>query len=147
MRTLFITVALVAFACASSQYTSVQVPADLVIRYTEGGGFTGEWTGAIIQPDGSVYAWTPRAEDSLGARIGKLTPESLASLWKSIEDRRLLDAAPIHETGNMTRSISITAREKRVQASWSYGPTVSDAVRPFAASYDECRRAVSQLKP
>lgn len=147
MRLLIVAAAFVVFSCASSQNTAVQIPSDLVIRYTEGGGFTGEWTGAIIQPDGSVYSWTPRAEDSLGARIGKLTPDALGTLWKSIEDRELLDAPAVHETGNMTRSISVSANQKLVQASWAYGPNVSDAVQPFAAVYDECRRAVAQLKP
>ncbi|MEK6650737.1 MAG: hypothetical protein AABY75_07165, partial [Bacteroidota bacterium] len=61
MRIVALSFIIAVASCAPSQNASSKVPADLVIQYAEGGGFTGQWTGAVIRSDGSVHVWSPIA--------------------------------------------------------------------------------------
>lgn len=146
MRTLALPFMIVVISCAPSQIASFNVPADFVIQYAEGGGFTGRWTGAVIRSDGSVRSWSPSSPDSASALIGTLPRSVVDDLWRSVEESKLMERAGGQEPGNMTRTISLGVHGKQTTASWPYGPSVTDSIKPYAAFYEECRHAVSGLK-
>lgn len=146
MRTLAFLFMIVVISCAPSQIASFKVPADFVIQYAEGGGFTGQWMGVVIRSDGSVRSWSPSSSDSASVLIGTLPLSVLDDLWRSVEERKLMERTGGQEPGNMTRTISLGAHGRRTAASWPYGPSVTDSIKPFAAFYEQCRQVVSRLK-
>lgn len=133
-------------ACASSNTTSQRVPHDLVIRYAEGGGFTGLWTGAEIFRDGRVRAWSPRETDSVSATLGTIPSSTMKAIWGSIEQGRLLEGAGGGEPGNVTRTIVLSSGGKTVEVRWSYGTTPNAGTQPYAALFEQCRQAVADAK-
>jgi hypothetical protein len=147
MKYLPILLAIVAIAACSSSNTAAQrVPSDLVIRFAEGGGFTGRWEGAAITGDGTVRSWSPGVRDSVFVALGKLSSSTMNALWQKIEKEGLLDRPGGGAAGNMTRSIQLTSGGKTVEVRWSYGSTPDARTQPFAAFYEQCRTAVDALK-
>jgi hypothetical protein len=133
--------------CSSSATTAQRVPSDLIIRYAEGGGFTGRWSGAVISGDGSVRTWSPASNDSTSTMIGKIPGPTMEAIWRSIDEERLLEASGGGEPGNMTRTIIISSGGRTVEVRWSYGTTPDARRLPYAALYERCRTAVAALKP
>lgn len=143
---LIVPVALVVAACSSSHTTAQRVPSDLMIHYAEGGGFTGQWTGAAIAGDGTARSWSPRMPDSVTSVLGKVPASTMEQIWKTIERDRLLEGAGGGEPGNMTRTIVLASGGKSVEARWSYGSNPDARTQPYAALYEQCRAAVAALK-
>lgn len=133
-------------ACSSSNTTAQRVPNDLIIRYAEGGGFTGQWSGAVIAGDGSARAWSPRNTDSVSTMLGKIPSSTMDALWRSIEEGRLLEGTGGGEPGNVTRTIVLSSGGKTVEVRWSYGTTPDAGTQPYAALFEQCRMAVAAVK-
>jgi hypothetical protein len=138
------TVALV--GCSSSATTAHRVPSDLIIRYAEGGGFTGQWSGAVISGDGSVRAWSPTSDDSISTMIGKIPAATMEAIWRTIEQERLLDGSDGGDPGNVTRTIVLASGGKTVEVRWPYGTTPDARTQPYAALYEQCRTVVTAAR-
>lgn len=146
MRHLVFITALTIVACSTSETTAQRIPRDLMIRYAEGGGFTGQWTGAEIFRDGRAQDWSPRKTDSVSATLGTIPPSTMGAIWESIERGRLLEGAGGGEPGNVTRTIVISSGGKTVEVRWSYGTTPNAGTQPYAALFEQCRQAVADAK-
>ena len=147
MRSLLaILVVAVMMACSSSETAQRRIPNDLIIRYAEGGGFTGQWTGAVITQDGTVRSWTPRANDSVSTILTTLSASTMENLWSTIMRDDLLNRPSGGEPGNMTRLVFVSSGGKSVEVQWSYGTTPDARTQPYAALFDLCRASVTSAK-
>lgn len=140
---LFILAVALFVGCSSSSTTAHRIPNDLIIRYAEGGGFTGQWSGAVIAGDGSARAWSPRSTDTVSAMLGKIPASTMDAIWRSIEQGRLLEGTGGGDPGNVTRTIVLSSGGKTVEVRWSYGTTPDAGTQPYAALYEQCRMAVA----
>ncbi|MCU0453738.1 MAG: hypothetical protein MUE68_08755 [Bacteroidetes bacterium] len=133
-------------SCSSSNTTAQRVPNDLIIRYAEGGGFTGRWTGVVIAGDGSARSWSPSERDSMSTTLGRIPASTMEALWHTIEREGLLNGTGGGAPGNMTRTIALSIGGKSVEVRWPYGATVDARTQPYTALYEQCRKAVEALK-
>ncbi|MDZ4804935.1 MAG: hypothetical protein SGI90_08765 [Candidatus Eisenbacteria bacterium] len=114
------------------------------LRCSEGGGFTGQWTGFVLEADGRVATWHGRdAESSSGTPIGTATTKEQNRLWSALEKAGFF-TRDVNEPGNMTRSVRVEAAADTSIWSWSLKPEPDSTGR--STVWNACQDLVRQVK-
>lgn len=114
------------------------------LLFGEGGGFTGQWTGFVLETDGRVATWHGRdAESSSRTPIGTATTEEQNRLWTVLKKAGFF-TREINEPGNMTRSVRVETAADTSMWSWSLKPEPDSTGR--STVWNACQNLVRQVK-
>jgi hypothetical protein len=135
-------------SCHSSDRTSgSRPPEDFSLSFGEGGGFTGQWLGHTIRPDGVVLQWRGRAAEENGQPVGRLAEEKRRALWLDIQRLGVFNAAS-DKRGDLVRIVKVTANGKTYTVAWTpkaAPPGEAPARTPVVEFYERCLEAISDL--
>jgi hypothetical protein len=92
-----------------------------VLRFGEGGGITGLWSGYTIEADGRLLHWAGRSEGANAEEVGRIDAASRAAFWSTIVEGGVLDLES-QETGNLTRTITVIEDDAPHTVRWALGP-------------------------
>lgn len=153
LLSLFLTIGtgLLFAACQSSEtskpdlYSQTSPPHDFQLVIGEGGGFTGQWNGYIVDSTGTVSSWRGTAPEQNMKRTAKLARKQLDKLWQSITNARFFDFDSTG-TGNMTVAMQVTANGTIHRTSWAKPSGGRVPLAPVQALYDSCHTMVSRAK-
>jgi hypothetical protein len=138
-------------SCQSSEttkpdfYTQTSAPSDFQLMIGEGGGFTGQWNGYVVDSTGTVSTWRGSSPDQNVKRTVKLARQQFDRLWRTIANARFFDIDTIG-TGNMTVAMQVTANGTVHRASWAKPSGTRSHLAPVQVLYDSCRTIVSRVK-
>lgn len=139
---------LVISSCHSSDRSSgPRPPEDFSLAFGEGGGFTGQWLGHTIRPDGVVLRWRGRAAEENGQPVGRISEERRRALWLEIQ-RLDIFAAASDTQGDLVRIVKVTANGKTYTAAWTpkaAPPGQAPTRVPVVEFYGRCLEAISDL--
>jgi hypothetical protein len=124
-------------------------PADFALAFGEGGGFTGQWSGHSIRPDGAVIRWHGRAAEENARPIGRLSEERRRALWREIQRLDFFHAAS-EPQGDLARIVRVTANGTTHEVAWTpraAPPGEPPARVPLVEFYAHCLEAMSSLEP
>ncbi|BDG01693.1 hypothetical protein [Anaeromyxobacter oryzae] len=147
-------VVLVAGGCANGKApeqsagpvaAGASVPSDLTIVCGAGGGFTGEWEGRTVKPDGAVLAWRGLGAEEHPVPAGRLSPDARRALWDAINAARFFEVER-HEPGNMTALVRVTAGGRTHEASWPLAEDAAAEPGSLDALYATCRDVVDRTE-
>ncbi|MGI9173752.1 MAG: hypothetical protein ACR2GR_00330 [Rhodothermales bacterium] len=117
--------------------STLNVPPDFEMRFGEGGGFTGAWSGYTIRADGTVLAWKGLAAEQSQDSVGVLARQDLANLWQEVQALGFFEQT-MDEPGNMTASIRIRADGQEHTVRWVPGlASMEPPKTPVEAFYRE----------
>jgi hypothetical protein len=148
---LTIAIALTLDSCSSSEavkpdiYTQTAFPGDFQLTMGEGGGFTGQWNGYVVDSLGTVSTWRGISPDQNIKKTGKLARQQFDKLWQIILNARFFDIDTTG-TGNMTVAIQVTAAGTTHRTSWAKPSGTRPRLTPVQMMYDSCRTIVSRAK-
>lgn len=116
-RFLFFFLALIITSCSSTKTENSNPLLAYNIKFSQGGGFTGNRTGYIIDSTGSVFSFSgfPFSQNKTVFKQ-KLTPEQINSLNDMFPSVILINYS---QKGNMTTSISLTKDNIDKYFSWN----------------------------
>jgi hypothetical protein len=146
----FTSVLLVA-SCQSSETAkpeltpSTTIPSDFQLVIGEGGGFTGQWRGYIVDSAGMVSTWTGTSPEQNVKRSAELARRQFDKLWQLIANSRFFETDSTG-TGNMTVALQVTANGKVHRTSWAKPSGTRSPLAPVQVLYDSCRTIVSRGK-
>jgi hypothetical protein len=103
----FTSVIMIFPSCASSKKESKNIPVDFQLKFGSGGGFTGMWSGFMIQHDGKVQKWDGKMGSEKYQEFGILPNATLANILEEIKKNKIMLINHL-KTGNITMSISLT---------------------------------------
>jgi hypothetical protein len=138
-------------ACQSSEtskpdvYSQTSAPRDFHLMIGEGGGFTGQWNGFVVDSTGTVSSWRGTTPEQNVKRTTKLARPQFEKLWQMILNARYFDI-DTSGTGNMTVAMQVTANGTVHRTSWSKPSGARTRLAPVQALYDSCRTLVSRGK-
>jgi hypothetical protein len=150
---LFLTIATGIFlaSCQSSDttrpdiYSQSSAPKDFQLMIGEGGGFTGIWTGYVVDSTGTVSSWRGISPDQNTKRTGKLGRQQFEKIWQMILNARFFDIDSTG-TGNMTVAMQVSASGTVHRTSWAKPSGTRSPLAPVQLLYDSCRTIVSRAK-
>jgi len=148
---LTVATALLIASCQSSEtakpdlYSQTSAPSDFQLVIGEGGGFTGQWNGYIVDSTGTVSSWRGTSPEQNVKRTAKLARKQLDKLWQSITNARFFDIDTTG-TGNMTVAMQVTANGTVHRTSWAKPPGTRSPLAPVQVLYDSCRTIVTRAK-
>ncbi len=134
----------VLFSCCGTHEKTAERPArpeNLTIVFGEGGGFSGQWQGYTIEPDGAILQWQGRAAGAKPSPAGMLNESAFDHLWNEIHDRDILQTTGT-APGNMTRFISITSGQETHRISWAMDAKDSGKTAELDKFYNLCGQIV-----
>ncbi len=105
----------------TSQETGPLPPGDFHCEVGEGGGFTGLWNGFDVDSTGNVSRLSGRRPNELRTPQGSLPEGAFKALWRHIVESSILTNPYTPTTGNMTRSLIVTANRRTVRITWVEG--------------------------
>ncbi len=111
----------------------------------EGGGFTGQWNGYIVDSTGTVFSWSGVTPGQNAKRTMNLARPQLDKLWQTIVNARFFDIDTT-ESGNITLTMQVTASGTVHRASWAKSAEIRQRLAPVHVLYDSCRAIVSRGK-
>jgi hypothetical protein len=138
-------------ACHSSDSSrsvsrsDLSVPNDFRLVIGEGGGFTGQWNGYIVDSAGTVSSWHGISPGQDVRRTAKLAPQQFVRLWQTITNARFFDIDTT-ETGNMTVTMQVTANGTVHRASWAKPSGTRSRPAAVQVLYDSCLTIVNSGK-
>jgi hypothetical protein len=138
-------------SCQSSEaskpdiYSQTSAPTDFQLVIGEGGGFTAQWNGFVVDSIGTVSTWRGTAPDQNVKRTTKLARAQFEKLWQMIVNARYFDI-DTSGTGNMTVAMQVTANGTVHRTSWSKPSGTRTRLAPVQVLYDSCRTLVSRGK-
>jgi hypothetical protein len=132
-------------AAKSDVYAQATLPSDFQLTMGEGGGFTGQWNGFVVDSAGTVSSWRGTSPDQNVKRTGKLARPQFDKLWQIILNTRFFDIDTTG-TGNMTVAIQVTAGGTTHRTSWAKPSGTRPRLAPVQMMYDSCRTIVSRAK-
>jgi hypothetical protein len=111
----------------------------------EGGGFTGQWNGYVVDSTGTVSSWRGTSPEQNVKRTAKLGRQQFDKLWHVITNGRFfeIDSAG---TGNMTVAMQVAANGTVHRTSWQKPVGTRSRLTPVQLVYDSCRTIVSRAK-
>lgn len=124
---------LVTLGCASSggQMDTPMGSRGYELRFGEGGGITGLWTGYTIETDGRLMRWEGRSAGANPEEVGTVDAAARAAFWSAITDGGILDADR-DESGNLTRMITVVEPgEDPHDVKWALGASESPLDRVY----------------
>lgn len=148
---LAIILGLFSFSCHSLDTTrsksssQLSAPVDFRLVIGEGGGFTGQWNGYIVDSTGTVSSWrgiSPEQDVKWTAKLGR---QQFEELWQMIFNARFFDIDTTG-TGNMTVAMQVTANGTVHRTSWAKPSETRSRLAPVQVLYDSCRMIVSRGK-
>jgi len=148
---LIIVTGLFIVSCQSSEttkpdlYSQTSAPSDFQLVIGEGGGFTGQWNGYIVDSAGTVSTWRGISPDQNVKRTAKLARKQFDKLWQVIANARFFEIDTTG-TGNMTVALQVTANETVHRTSWAKPSGIRSPLAPVQVLYDSCRAIVSRAK-
>jgi hypothetical protein len=148
---LIIGTALLLASCQSSEttktdlYSQTSAPSDFQLVIGEGGGFTGQWNGFVVDSTGAVSSWRGTTPEQNVKRIAKLARQQYEKLWQMIINARYFDIDTTG-TGNMTVAMQVTANGTVHRTSWSKPSGTRTRLAPVQVLYDSCRTIVNRGK-
>jgi hypothetical protein len=137
--------------CQSSEtskpdlYSETSPPSDFQLVIGEGGGFTGQWNGFVVDSLGTVFSWRGTMPEQNLKRTTKLARPQFQKLWQMIVNARYFDMDTTG-TGNMTVAMQVTANGSVHRTSWSKPSGARTRPPPVQVLYDSCRTLVSRAK-
>jgi hypothetical protein len=143
--------ALLSLSCQSSEaakpdpYSQPSVPSDFQLVIEEGGGFTGQWNGYIVDSIGIVSSWRGTSPEQNVKRTAKLAHQQLDKLWQTIANARFFDIDTTG-TGNMTVAMQVTAYGTVHRTSWAKPTGTRAHLASVQVLYDSCRTIVIRGK-
>jgi hypothetical protein len=138
-------------SCQSSEttkpdlYSQSSAPSDFQLVIGEGGGFTGQWSGFVVDSTGTVSSWRGTAPEQNVKRTAKLARQQFEKLWQMFVNARYFDIDTTG-TGNMTVAMQVTANGTVHRTSWSKPSGTRTRLAPVQVLYDSCRTLVSRAK-
>lgn len=110
----------------------------------EGGGFTGGWSGFVLEADGRVATWQGRdSESSPGTPAGTATIEERNRLWSALQSADFFTRT-VDEPGNMTRSVRVEAGARSSSWNWSFSPGPDSTAR--STVWNACQDLLQRVK-
>jgi len=111
---------------------------------SEGGGFTGGWSGFVLEADGRVATWQGRdAESSPKTPAGTATTGERNRLWSALESAGFFTRT-VNEPGNMTRTVQVEAGARSSAWTWSFSPGPDSTAR--STVWNACQDLLQQVK-
>lgn len=145
-KILTVATAISLLSCQKPEFRpATSVPSDFQLTIGEGGGFTGQWNGFIVDSTGTVFSWRGITPGQHTERITKLAPPEFEHLWQTITNARFFDIDTTG-TGNITLTMQVTAAGKVHRASWAKPAETRSHLAPVHMLYDTCRTIVSRGK-
>jgi hypothetical protein len=138
-------------SCGSSEatkpdlYSLTSVPSDFQLVIGEGGGFTGQWSGYVVDSVGAVSSWRGTSPEQNVKRTTKLTRPQFDKLWQMIANAHFFDIDTTG-TGNMTVAMQVSAGGTVHRTSWAKPSGNRPRLAPVQMLYDSCRTIVSRSK-
>ncbi len=133
--------------CTSSKDVAVlHVPADFRVAIAEGGGFTGLWQGYSVRADGSVEEWSGPAGRTATTHLGTLSAGAVGQLWNAFRADTLLQGHEFEESGDLTRTLEITADQQTLHHRWIPRSTPDGQAAALQTYYHLVLQHVSALK-
>lgn len=148
---LIIGTCLLSLSCRPSETTKpdsnskAAVPRDFQLVLEEGGGFTGLWSGYIVDSSGNVSSWRGNYPERKTTATSTLSRQQLEKLWQTISDARFFDIDTTG-TGNMTIALQVTANGTVHRTSWAQPSGTQSPLPPVQKLYDSCRVIVTSAK-
>jgi hypothetical protein len=138
-------------SCQSTETTksdpkaSATIPSDFQLVMGEGGGFSGQWNGYVVDSTGTVSTWRGISHDQNVKRSTKLARKQFEKLWQVITNGHFFD---IDTTGteNMTVAMQVTANGTVHRTSWAKPSGTRSPLTPVQLLYDSCRTIVTRGK-
>jgi hypothetical protein len=119
--------AILLLACSASRLDDISQesgplpPKDFHCEVGEGGGFTGLWNGYDVDSTGNVLSLSGRRPNELRTHRGSLSEGPFKALWRHIVESGVLTNPYTSSTGNMTRSLVVSANGRTVRLTWVEG--------------------------
>ena len=138
-------------SCQSSKATKPDlsslesVPSDFQLVIGEGGGFTGQWSGYVVDSLGTVFSWRGTSPDRNLKRTTTLARPQFDKLWQMISNARFFEFDTTG-TGNMTVAMQVTAGGTVHRTSWAKPSGTRPRLAPVQMLYDSCRTIVTRGK-
>lgn len=130
---------------AKPELSSTTIPSDFQLVIGEGGGFTGQWSGYLVDSTGAVSTWRGISPEQNVKRTAKLARQQFAKLWQTIVNARFFDIDS-SGTGNMTVAMQVTANGTVHRTSWAKPSGTRSPLTQVQALYDTCRTIVTRAK-
>jgi len=124
---------LVTLGCAGSgrQTESPMGSTGYELRFGEGGGITGLWTGYTVEADGRLTRWEGRSAGANPEAVGTVDAASRAAFWSAVTEGGILDADR-DESGNLTRMITVVeSGEDPHTVKWALGASETPLDRVY----------------
>jgi hypothetical protein len=138
-------------SCGSSEatkpdvYSLTSVPNDFQLVIGEGGGFTGQWSGYVVDSAGAIFSWRGTSPEQNVKRTTKLTRPQFDKLWQMIANAHFFDIDTTG-TGNMTVAMQVTAGGTVHRTSWAKPSGNRPRLAPVQMLYDSCRTMIMRGK-
>ena len=138
-------------SCQSSDMTKSDIhsltsaPSDFQLVIGEGGGFTGQWNGYVVDSTGTVSSWHGTSPEQNVERSTKLARPLFIRLWQTITNARFFEIDTTG-TGNMTVAMQVTANGTVHRTSWAKPFGTRSHLAPVEVLYDSCRTIVARGK-
>ncbi len=117
MLRLGLTLALLA-GCAGTP-AAPDAPPDFALALSDGGGFSGRWTGVEVDASGRATAWTALGADRTTTAADTLSAAALGRLWARLGPAFF--ATEADRPGNHTARIEATGDGRTHAAVWTPG--------------------------
>jgi hypothetical protein len=132
-------------ATKSDIYSLASVPTDFQLVIGEGGGFTGQWSGYVVDSAGVIFSWRGTSPEQNVKRTTKLTRPQFDKLWQMIANAHFFDIDTTG-TGNMTVAMQVTAGGTVHRTSWAKPSGNRPRLAPVQMLYDSCRTMITRGK-
>jgi hypothetical protein len=138
-------------ACQSSKtttldsYSSTKIPRDFQLLLEEGGGFTGQRTGYLVDSSGNVISWRGIYPEKNIERTAKLDQQQFETLWQTIARARFFELDTTG-SGNVTVAMQVSANGKVHRTSWEKPSGTQSPPPPVQVLYDSCCTLITRAK-
>lgn len=121
---LFLVPALALAGCATCRRgeptDGPRAPGDFRLLIGKGGGFTGQWRGFTVHPDGEIWAWSGLGIPADSTHTGTLSRAELDSVWSDVLSSGLLDRVT-EGAGNLSARIEVSGGPNTRTLTWASG--------------------------
>lgn len=137
VRTILLVAVLLGTASCTSSRDAAQeyLPPDFHVEIAEGGGFTGLWQGYAVERDGTVTEWSGTPGNATTRTRRTLAANAVLDLWNAYSADSSLHNQTSDQTGDLTRTLVVTAEKKTVRFSWVPRPSADGTVAALQRYY------------
>lgn len=125
---------------------SQKIPLDFTLSFSAGGGFTGRWSGYVVDHAGNVAQWNGTKRPENLEPLGRLAEKDLKALRKAFDEAKFMTLKR-DEPSNMTVELALIqdGKSNTVRFPMPSNPTINDE-DPLLRLYAWCKQTLKPLQ-